>query len=112
MTQNNVLKLLKQVKTKTIPHGDGEVEVKELTVNQVNSFMDVAKDVADAESFESNRAALEAVIVAGVTGMEDAKSEDMGDIPMATLKTLAEAVLEFNGLTVTNAPGEDAAGNG
>jgi len=107
------LSLMKKVNKKEIDFNDGTVEVKELTFNQVKEFSELAKNLSeDVESFESNRQSLGAVIRAGVVGLEEVTDEDLGDTPLPALRSLSEAVLEFNGLKVADdkeEPGNDLA---
>ena len=105
----DALSLLKKVNTRTIEFNGGEVEVRELTFNQVKEFSELAKELEDVESFENNRQSLGSIIRKGVIGLEDVTDEDLGTASIASLRQLAEAVLEFNGLKVTD---EEASGNG
>jgi len=98
----DALALMKQVNTKTIEFNNGEVEVRELTFNQVKEFSELAKELEDVESFENNRQSLGSIIRKGVVGLADVTDEDLGESSIASLKQLAEAVLEFNGLKVAD----------
>jgi len=104
----DALALLKQVNTKTVDFNGGEVEVRELTFNQVKEFSELAKEIEDVESFENNRQSLGLIIRKGVVGLEEVTDEDLGASSVASLKELAEAVLEFNGLNVVD---DSASGN-
>ncbi|RKZ77867.1 MAG: hypothetical protein DRQ35_06925 [Gammaproteobacteria bacterium] len=104
----DALSLLKKVNTKTVDFNGGEVEVRELTFNQVKEFSELAKEIEDVESFENNRQSLGSIIRKGVVGLADVTDEDLGESSIASLKQLAEAVLEFNGLKVAD---EEAEGN-
>jgi len=94
----DALALMKQVNTKKVKFNGGEVIVKELTFNQVKEFSELAKELESVESFENNRQSLGSIIRKGVEGLEEVTDDDLGMSSIASLKSLAEAVLEFNGL--------------
>ena len=102
----NPLELLKKVNTKEIEFNGGKVEVKELTFNQVKEFSELAESLKDVESFENNRKSLGSVIAAGVVGMEEISEDDLGGASLQSLRYLSEAVLEFNGLKVSDVEAE------
>ena len=101
MADNAVLSLLKNAKTKVIPFGDGEIEVRELTAGQVVAFSAkseaLAKEGRD-ETFEETKETLYDIIRAGVVGMEGVSDADLDDVPIRTLKDLSTEVMTFNGL--------------
>jgi len=97
-----MLKLLKKVNEKEIDFNGGKVSVKELTFNEVQEFSALAKTAEDVDEFESNRNSLGAIIRKGVVGMEELTDDDLGEASLNSLKELSEAVLEFNGLKVSD----------
>lgn len=107
MAANSVLSMLKKVATKKVKIKAGEIEVKELTVNQVESFMQVAQELNNKESFENSKKTLSIVAQAGVVGLEETTEKDFDDMSLSNLKEIAEAVLKFNGLSVENTSEED-----
>ena len=102
----DALGLMKQVNTKKIKFNGGDIVVKELTFNQVKEFSELAKELESVESFENNRQSLGSIIRKGIVGLEDVTDEDLGESSIASLKTLAEAVLEFNGLKTVDDDGD------
>ena len=101
----DALALMKQVNTKKVDFNGGKVVIKELTFNQVKEFSDLAKTLENVESFENNRQSLGSIIRKGIEGLQDVTDEDLGESSIASLKKLAEEVLEFNGLKVADEDG-------
>jgi len=106
MADNAALKLMKKANTKSFPFKDGEVEIRTLTLNQVNAFAQSAKEMDDLDDLEKNRDALARVLRSGVVGLEDVTDEDLDESPLSSLKELSDLVLEFNGLSAV----EDTSG--
>lgn len=103
MAENAALALMKKGKTKEIEFNGGKLELKQLTFNQVNEFQAIASElVDDVESFEKNRKSLATILKFGIVGMEQVTEEDLGEVPLDSLRELSEAVLEFNGLRVAD----------
>ena len=100
------IELLKKINTKEIEFNGGTLEVKELTINQIQDFSENMKHVEDLESFEESRAILGKIIRAGVVGMEALTDEELGEVTIASIKKLSDEVLSFNGIKASDAEAE------
>lgn len=109
MAKSALIGAMKKVNTKEINVNGETAEVRELTFNQIQTFSEKAKAAAESskDDFESNRENLGDILRAGVVGLEEVTDDELGDVPLSTLKMLSEEVMSFNGLQIT----DDSEGN-
>ena len=108
--KTTALTLMKKVNEKEIEFNGGKVTLRELTFNEVQEFSALAKENDSVDELEANRQSLGAIIRKGVVGLDEITDDDLGEASLASLKELSEAVLEFNGLRVSDVA-EDGSGN-
>jgi hypothetical protein len=82
--------------TKAIPFMDEKVNISKLSVAQVLSIQESAKEVEqdDDKSFEL----LKNIIMSAVEGGEDLSEEDFKNFPLDELSKLSNEIMKFSGI--------------
>jgi hypothetical protein len=102
---NAAIKLLKKSNTKEIEFNGGMLEVKELTYKEVEKLSKITSENDSTDALQNNWASLSLIIRTGVVGLDDISDADLQGVSIISLRKIAEAVLEFNGLKVSDVPG-------
>jgi len=96
-----------KAQTKTIDFAaveGGKVTLTKLSLKSVREMQELAKDMDDAASFDSNLAAMRFVIRAGVVEAADLSDEDFDLFSLDDLATLQQEVMAYSGLAAVDVP--------
>jgi len=88
--------------TKEFDYRGQKLTLIELSYGDVSRFSELAEGIEDVSALESNKKAIGAVLRAGIAEMKELKDSQLERFSPVALKELNEAVLEFNGLKVTD----------
>ena len=82
-----------QVKTRTVPFMDGEVDIKVLTVGDIRSIEAKTKELSEKDGEADQLEVLRFVLRLAVVGAEDMSDEDFDTFPVTELTALSEAIV-------------------
>lgn len=82
----------------------GKVTVTKLSLKAVREMQELAKDMDDASTFDSNLEAMRFVIRAGVVEAADLSDEDFDLFSLDDLATLQQEVMAYSGLAAVDVP--------
>lgn len=82
----------------------GKVTLTKLSLKAVREMQDMAKDLEDATSFDSNIEAIRFVIRSGVVEAAELSDEDFDLFSLGDLAALQQKVMEYSGLAAVDVP--------
>lgn len=82
----------------------GKVTITKLALKAVRDMQALAKDLEDAESFDSNIEAMRFVIRSGVVEAADLSDEDFDLFSLDDLAYLQQQVMQYSGLAAVDVP--------
>jgi hypothetical protein len=82
----------------------GKVTLTKLSLKAVREMQNMAKDLEDATSFDSNIEAIRFVIRAGVVEAAELSNEDFDLFSLGDLAALQQKVMEYSGLAAVDVP--------
>jgi len=82
----------------------GKVTLTKLSLKAVREMQNMAKDLEDATSFDSNIEAIRFVIRSGVVEAAELSDEDFDLFSLGDLAALQQKVMEYSGLAAVDVP--------